>query len=132
MREDPGSSYNAAMSKVWAALAGLLLVLAAHPSAATVRIETRARQLGYGTGDCSYCHTFDLNHMKGKVAEQAGVASTNCQACHAKGLPKTGAALFNDRGKWLRLQKARRKAVVVDPVWLRDYQEAKKPAGTKR
>jgi len=104
-------------------LASALLLLAAIPAAATVRIENKAKELGYPADGCDYCHTFDLDHMREKKATPAGVASTNCQACHAKGLPKTGVALYNDRGRWLRTQKARRKAVVVDPIWLRDYVE---------
>ena len=112
--------------------AGVLLLLAAIPAVGTVRIENKARELGYPTDGCAYCHTFDLAHMKGKQAKEADVSNTNCYPCHAKGLPKTGAALFNDRGNWLRAQKERRKAIAVDPTWLKDYLEPKKRPEEKR
>jgi hypothetical protein len=106
-----------------------LIVVAAWPAAATVRIEKRAVELGYRAGNCDFCHTFDLAHMrKGKDKESSKV-DTNCYPCHARGLPKTGAALYNDRGKWLLAEKKTRQATAVDPVWLKDYVEPKKPKG---
>lgn len=112
--------------------AGVLLLLAAIPAAGTVRIEKKAKELGYPTDGCAYCHTFDLAHMKGKNAKEAGVTNTNCYPCHAKGLPKTGAALFNDRGNWLLKQKKSRQVDAVDPTWLKDYLEPKKRPDDKR
>jgi hypothetical protein len=112
--------------------AGVLLLLAAIPAAGTVRIENKAKELGFPAGGCAYCHTFDLAHMKEQKAKEAGVASTNCYPCHAKGLPKTGAALFNDRGNWLLTQKKSRQADAVDAAWLKDYLEPKKRPEDKR
>lgn len=102
-----------------------LLVLAAWPAAATVRIEKQAAELGYSVS-CDYCHTFDLNHMRREKNQDSGKVDTNCQPCHARGLPKTGAALYNDRGQWLLAQKKARQASAVDPAWLKDYVEPKK------
>jgi len=103
-----------------------LLLLAAWPAAATVRIEKKAVELGYSTGNCDYCHTFDLAHMKKVKDQDPGKVDTNCYPCHARGLPKTGAALFNDRGKWLLAEKKSRQASAVDAAWLKDYVEPKK------
>jgi len=103
-----------------------LLALAAGPAAATVRIEKRAVELGYSAGNCDYCHTFDLTHMRKGKNKDLSKVDTNCYPCHARGLPKTGAALFNDRGKWLLAQKKLRQASAVDAAWLKDYVEPKK------
>jgi hypothetical protein len=104
-----------------------VLALAAWPAAATVRIEKRAVELGYSAGNCDYCHTFDLAHMK-KVKDQGTrQINTDCRPCHPRGLPKTGSALLNDRGQWLQTQKKARKASAVDADWLKDYVEPKKP-----
>jgi hypothetical protein len=65
-----------------------------------------------------------------KKAKELGFAATNCQYCHVDKLPKKGApAAFNDRGKWLQDEKAKRKATKeVDAAWLKDYVEKKADA----
>lgn len=61
-----------------------------------------------------------------KAAKEAGFAeATNCMYCHAERLPKKGASTFNERGQWLKDQKAARKADKVDVSWLKDYKPAK-------
>jgi hypothetical protein len=104
----------------------VLLLLAAGPAVATVRIENRAMELGYPAGNCDYCHTFDLTHMKKGKNQDRGKVDLDCNHCHPGGLPKTGAALFTDRGKWLLAQKKARHASSVDADWLKDYVEPKK------
>jgi mono/diheme cytochrome c family protein len=61
-----------------------------------------------------------------KQAKAAGVAVDNCAYCHGEKLPKKGASTFNDRGKWLVTEKAKRKAEKVDGAWLKDYPGDKK------
>jgi hypothetical protein len=62
-----------------------------------------------------------------KAAKEAGFAeATNCMYCHAEKLPKKGAATFNERGQWLKDQKAARKAEKVDVTWLKEYKAAAK------
>jgi len=56
-----------------------------------------------------------------KKAKAAGFKADNCQYCHVDKLPKKGASEGNDRGKWLRDQKEKKKAAEVDPAWLKDY-----------
>ena len=102
-----------------------LVGLAAGPAAATVRLGNKAMELGYPAGNCNYCHTFDLTHMKKGKDQDRGKVDTNCYPCHARGLPKTGAALYSDRGKWLLAQKKLRQASAVDATWLKDYVEPK-------
>jgi hypothetical protein len=56
-----------------------------------------------------------------KKAKELGFAATNCQFCHVEKLPKKGAMSHNERGKWLKAEKDKRKAADVDPAWLKDY-----------
>ena len=56
-----------------------------------------------------------------KKAKAAGIKADNCQYCHVDKLPKKGASEGNERGKWLREQKEKKKAAEVDPAWLKDY-----------
>jgi mono/diheme cytochrome c family protein len=83
------------------AAAGVALVLAAawlgapRPASATIEIQ--------------------------KKAKEAGVEATNCLYCHGEKLPKKDAHTFNDRGKWLKAEKDKRKAKVVDVSWLKEY-----------
>jgi len=60
-----------------------------------------------------------------KKAKELGYPAANCQYCHVDKLPKKGAAVSNDRGKWLHEEKEKRKAKEVDPAWLKDYVEKK-------
>ena len=61
-----------------------------------------------------------------KQAKAAGVPVDNCQYCHVDKMPKKDAHEFNDRGKWLVAEKAKRKADKVDGAWLKDYKGDKK------
>ena len=64
-----------------------------------------------------------------KKAKELGLPATNCQYCHVDKLPKKGAAVSNERGKWLTEEKSKRKVKEVDVSWLKDYVE--KPAEKK-
>lgn len=94
---------------------------------ATPPMGKKAKDLGYPASDCSYCHSFDMAHMREK-ARAMGVSNMNCYVCHGDKLPKMGKALFNDRGWWLVQQKDKRTVTTVEMEWLKDYVEpAKKP-----
>ncbi len=58
-----------------------------------------------------------------KKAKEAGFEVKDCSYCHVT--PKGGKEL-NDRGTWLKAQKAEKKAEAVDMTWLKDYKEAPK------
>lgn len=60
-----------------------------------------------------------------KKAKQAGFVTANCLYCHNEKLPKKGAVTHNERGKWLVAQKDAKKAKLVDVSWLKDYVEKK-------
>ena len=60
-----------------------------------------------------------------KKAKAAGFEVKNCQYCHGEALPKKGAAIYNDRGNWLKAEKEKRKAKEVDVNWLKEYTEKK-------
>ena len=104
-------------------LAATLVVLATAvgPSWATVRIGQEAVSLRYPAANCSYCHTFDSQHMR-KRAREAGlkVRSLECAMCHGPNL-RTGTGILNDRGVWLRARKRRLHAPRVDTAWLSEY-----------
>ena len=61
-----------------------------------------------------------------KKAKAAGFPATDCMYCHTEKMPKKGAAVENERGKWLVAEKAKRQAKEVDPAWLKDYPGDKK------
>jgi hypothetical protein len=61
-----------------------------------------------------------------KQAKAAGVPADNCLYCHNEKLPKKDAVTYNDRGKWLVDEKAKRNAKAVDGAWLKDYPGDKK------
>lgn len=61
-----------------------------------------------------------------KKAKEAGFPATNCQYCHVEKLPKKDAVSHNERGQWLKAEKAKRNAAEVDPAWLKDYPGDKK------
>jgi mono/diheme cytochrome c family protein len=101
----------------------LLLAVAlagARPGLATVALQEEATKAGYPAQNCSYCHSFDSDHMKAR-ALQLGISTHNCVACHGGKLPRKGPALFNPRGRWLLEEKARQKAERVDVTWLKAY-----------
>lgn len=94
---------------------------------ATPPLSRKAKEMGFPSDDCSYCHSFDMSHMKER-ARAMGISSMNCYTCHGDKLPKMGKALFNERGWWLVQQKDQRKEKAVDLAWLKDYVE---PPGKK-
>jgi hypothetical protein len=61
-----------------------------------------------------------------KKAKAAGFPATDCMYCHTEKMPKKGSAAENDRGQWLKAEKAKRQAKEVDPAWLKDYPADKK------
>lgn len=61
-----------------------------------------------------------------KKAKEAGFPATNCQYCHVEKMPKKEAVSMNDRGTWLKNEKAKRNAKEVDAAWLKDYPADKK------
>jgi hypothetical protein len=56
-----------------------------------------------------------------KKAKELGFPATNCLYCHNEKLPKKDAFTHNERGKWLVAEKEKRKVKEVDPAWLKDY-----------
>jgi hypothetical protein len=104
------------------ALAGLAWAATAF---ATPPLQRKAKELGYPADDCAYCHSFTMEHMQ-KRAREMGLHTMNCMTCHGDRLPKTGTALYSERGKWLLAEKQNRKAPLVDVAWLKDYVEPKK------
>lgn len=107
-------------------IAMTLLLWPAHLAQGTVRIQGDAKEAGFAATDCKYCHTFSADHMRDR-ARQIGVHNFNCIRCHGGHLPKMGAALFNERGRWLVQQKAAHQAERVDVNWLKDYVEKDQP-----
>jgi hypothetical protein len=108
------------------AAVALGLVAGGQTARATVTLQNRAKVLGFPATDCNYCHTFGRDHMVER-ARAMGIQSVNCIGCHGSKLPKSGKALYNDRGLWLLERKAERKASRCDMSWLADYKEPKKP-----
>lgn len=60
-----------------------------------------------------------------KKAKQAGFVTANCLYCHNEKLPKRGAVTHNERGKWLVAQKEAKQAKLIDVSWLKEYVEKK-------
>ena len=58
-----------------------------------------------------------------KKAKELGFSTTACTYCHVEMLPKKNASTYNERGKWLMAEKGKRKAAEVDVAWLKDYVE---------
>jgi hypothetical protein len=81
-------------------LAGIGGMLVVSPSSATMNMQKKAKELGF--------------------------PSENCLYCHGEKMPKKDAVTYNDRGKWLVDQKNARKAKDVDVAWLKDYPADKK------
>jgi hypothetical protein len=104
----------------------------AAPVWATVRIQNEAIDQGFAAGNCSYCHTFDSDHMKNEAKKQnLVVRKLDCYACHGGRLPKKGAWLLNDRGLYLVNAKRHLSAERVNTEWLSSYKEPS-PAKGKR
>ena len=60
-----------------------------------------------------------------KKAKEVGLEVQSCLYCHSEKVPKKGASTYNERGEWLRAQKAKRQAKEVDVTWLKEYKEKK-------
>jgi hypothetical protein len=56
-----------------------------------------------------------------KKAKDLGFPSDNCLYCHNEKLPKKGAVTQNRRGEWLVAEKEKRHAKEVDLNWLKYY-----------
>jgi hypothetical protein len=57
-----------------------------------------------------------------KKAQELGFSEIkNCQSCHVDKMPKKGASIGNERGKFLLATKTSKKATEVDLAWLKDY-----------
>ena len=105
-----------------------LAVAAAIPAFSTTRIGEEAVAIGQPAQNCSYCHTFDSDHMRQR-AREAGMhmRRLECGTCHGRAL-RTGVRILNDRGLWMRTRRLRLKTERVDVAWLADYDRAKRPA----
>lgn len=80
-------------------LGGAVLLVAAAPSQATMKIQ--------------------------KEAKAAGFKATNCLYCHNEKLPVKGKVTQNERGTYLIKEKETRKPKEVDVAWLKDFVEPK-------
>ena len=109
------------MKSVRIAFAVLAAAAVVGPAWGTVRIGQEAVALRYPAGNCSYCHTFDSEHMRQR-ARDAGlkVRGLECAMCHGTSL-RTGPQILNARGAWLRARRRRLHAPRVDAAWLSDY-----------
>ena len=94
----PTRHLRAAMAAVL--LGGAVLLVAAAPSQATMKIQ--------------------------KEAKAAGFKATNCLYCHNEKLPVKGKVTQNERGDYLIKEKETRKPKEVDVAWLKDFVEPKK------
>lgn len=56
-----------------------------------------------------------------KKAKELGFPSDNCLYCHNEKLPKKDAVTNNRRGEWLVSEKEKRHAKEVDVAWLKYY-----------
>lgn len=81
-------------------LAGALVLTAAAPSHATLKIQKEAKTAGFPATTCLYCHNEKMP-VKGKVTQ-------------------------NERGTYLVQQKETRRPTTVDVAWLKDFVEIKK------
>jgi len=80
-------------------IGGAVLLVAAAPSQATMKIQ--------------------------KEAKAAGFKATNCLYCHNEKLPVKGKVTQNERGTYLIKEKETRKPKEVDVAWLKDFVEPK-------
>jgi hypothetical protein len=107
-----------------AAGGAVLLAFAAPRATATVRVRDEAIKLGYAAGNCGYCHTFDNDHMKQQGSKPGvDVRVLDCYACHKGRLPKTGAEMLNDRGRFLVAAKRHMQREKVVAEWLKTYRD---------
>ena len=107
-----------------AAGGAVLLAFATPRATATVRVRDEAINLGYAAGNCGYCHTFDNDHMKQRGTRPGvEVRILDCYACHKGRLPKTGAEMLNDRGRFLAAAKRHLQREKVVAEWLKTYRE---------
>ena len=81
-------------------LTAFALLAGAQPSHATMPMQKKAKELGFPSANCLYCHNEKLP-TKGKV--------TN-----------------NERGAFLVKMKEEKKAKEADMAWLKDFVETKK------
>jgi hypothetical protein len=117
---------------VRAFLLALAAMCAVPPVSATPPLERRAKAAGYPATDCTYCHSFSMDHMTKKALEMK-IPPMNCYACHGKNLPRSGKALFNARGQYLVDERRSRQVDDVDVAWLKAYVEASPaPVSAKR
>ena len=61
-----------------------------------------------------------------KKAKEAGFPSNNCLYCHNEKMPTKGTVTHNERGTYLVKEKETRKPKDVDVAWLKDFVEVKK------
>lgn len=108
----------------FAAGGAVLLAGTATRATATLPIQREALTLGYPARNCSYCHVFDSDHMKERGKSQGiEVRTLDCYACHKGRLPKTGARLLNERGRFLLNAKRHMRADKVRADWLKTYRD---------
>jgi hypothetical protein len=103
-----------------AASVAALFAFTAPRAAATVRIQQEAVSNGFPATNCNYCHTFDSDHMK-DAAKKKGLSRLDCLACHGRRLPKSGASVLNDRGRFLVAVRRHLRVDRVDGAWLKKY-----------
>jgi hypothetical protein len=100
-----------------------LLLLWPVAARATTPVQKRAKDAGFPAENCSYCHSFDTDHMRERARSLGLQDNLDCMRCHGSELPKMGAKLYNARGLYLVGRKIKARAREVDVKWLRDYVE---------
>lgn len=100
-----------------------MLALCPVGALATPPLQKKAKDAGFPSDNCGYCHSFDSDHMRAKAKSLGMEDNLNCMRCHGARLPKMGARLFNPRGLYLVGRKLQTKAREVDVQWLKDYVE---------
>lgn len=89
------------MNKPLASVLAVGLLLAVAPSSeATMKMQKEAKELGFPSANCLYCHN--------------------------ERLPTKAKVTNNERGAFLVKMKADKKAKDVDMAWLKDFVEPKK------
>jgi cytochrome c5 len=117
---------NTTLARIAVALT-LLATGAGVRAGATVRIQQEALVRAYPAANCSYCHTFDSDHMVRRAAREGlKVRSLECRMCHGAHL-RTGPRVLNARGLWLLERKQRLGTARVDVFWLAEYPEPAPP-----
>ena len=90
---------------------------------ATTPLQKQAKEAGFPADNCSYCHSFDSDHMRERARSLGLEDNLDCGRCHGSRLPKMGAKLFNPRGLYLVGRKLAARTREVDVKWLKDYVE---------